>query len=996
MKKRCDFYTISNEGKSICTKIVRRNNEVTEELCKICPVPKDRCKYLKFSLKKTTYFEAFGLGGKGSEIQLDAAICDFKKEPIYDFSKCNNCEHFESEIKSWEIEGEMLKKGWGFLVYGLGADKASSFLEIVKIGRGDSIFDPESPETKEIVERIKENFVVKEEKVVERIVEVEKPVEKIVEKVPKIDEFGKVEIIGGSVSADSTGNTINFIFTAGTQMKEGELSITIPDGWSSPQSEFNVAGYITISSTGAIGSYVLSDREITIPIIKLATSGTIVVSYINATAQHEEGEALFKIMSKIDKEGKPKQLEVPGIIVNARDGSGRCSLDKEILITGVMETLTFTFTSLGRMSDGEIVIHLPTSEWPNPQGEEPSNEGYVDFSSSGKIDHLSFEPQRIIIPIILLQANDTVEVNYSNIKIPDPPGEFSFIISSRSSRTGRLKELSESPKVTIIEMVDGSGVCEVSGSPVSAGSLNNELRFIFTSTSPMKDGTVSITIPPLWSSPQGTKTNLPGFITCKSTGKIGPSLEFSTQSVSIPVVELANGDKIEVVYSNVQAPPKSCEARFLVKSKASVRGHLKEIETHPVVWVNARDGAGACTILPRSLSAKSSGNKITIIFIASGRMDTGEISIEMPDGWSSPQGESQTREGYVTCTTVDKVGELTFSDQRVNIPIISLNGGERIILTYSNVTVQPTPYPNVTFVVESKGSASGNLLEIEENPWVAVNTFDGSGICTVTPTCVSSESLVDRLIFSFKSTGIMDSGAISIETPDGWFSPQNRSERDPGYTVATAFDGKEIRNLEFSENRVVVPIDTLGKNQKINVTFQNVVIPETRGLSKFVVYSKASESGKLKEIGKSPEIMVNVKDGSGRCSVDKEEVISGSKGNTLIFTFTAEGTMSGGSIRMVIPKDWSRAQGVDEEGEGYITISSSGSTLIPTIHNQSEVIDIPIIYAEDSDTITIKYSNVKVQQSTELVKFKVESKGSPEGNFKEIEDSPTIKVVKSK
>ncbi len=64
-------------------------------------------------------------------------------------------------------------------------------------------------------------------------------------------------------------------------------------------------------------------------------------------------------------------------------------------------------------------------------------------------------------------------------------------------------------------------------------------------------------------------------------------------------------------------------------------------------------------------------------------------------------------------------------------------------------------------------------------------------------------------------------------------------------------------------------------------------------------------------------------DGSGTNTVSLSNVLAGSTGNTLSFTYTASESLNSGGISLTIPSGWSTPQGVSGTA-GYTTISTTG------------------------------------------------------------------------
>ncbi|MDP2668855.1 MAG: hypothetical protein Q8P07_03425 [bacterium] len=67
-------------------------------------------------------------------------------------------------------------------------------------------------------------------------------------------------------------------------------------------------------------------------------------------------------------------------------------------------------------------------------------------------------------------------------------------------------------------------------------------------------------------------------------------------------------------------------------------------------FADAVDGSGINSVLPASVNAGSAGNTLTFTFTAAEAMNSGEIALTVPTGWSAPQGSVGTA-GYTTVTS---------------------------------------------------------------------------------------------------------------------------------------------------------------------------------------------------------------------------------------------------------------------------------------------------------------------------------------------------------
>ena len=142
--------------------------------------------------------------------------------------------------------------------------------------------------------------------------------------------------------------------------------------------------------------------------------------------------------------------------------------------------------------------------------------------------------------------------------------------------------------------------------------------------------------------------------------------------------------------------------------------------------VKAADGSGTCTLSPTQV-IENTDTTLTFTFTAAETMDGGAITIEIPGGWSAPQGTSGTA-GYTIATSTGTIGTLTFSGQTITVPITSLANTQTITVIYgsgggnSSARVQDVVGRGglVPFTVSSKVTAGSTLTNIASSPTIEV------------------------------------------------------------------------------------------------------------------------------------------------------------------------------------------------------------------------------------------------------------------------------------
>jgi hypothetical protein len=77
-----------------------------------------------------------------------------------------------------------------------------------------------------------------------------------------IDGSGANSVAPSSALINSTGNTLNFTFTAAETMDSGGFSIVVPSNWTAPQAVNSLAGYTTASSSAGIVADVVNSLDV--------------------------------------------------------------------------------------------------------------------------------------------------------------------------------------------------------------------------------------------------------------------------------------------------------------------------------------------------------------------------------------------------------------------------------------------------------------------------------------------------------------------------------------------------------------------------------------------------------------------------------------------------------------------------------------------------------------------------------------------------------------
>ena len=373
---------------------------------------------------------------------------------------------------------------------------------------------------------------------------------------------------------------------------------------------------------------------------------------------------------------------------------------------------------------------------------------------------------------------------------------------------------------------------------------------------------------------------------------------------------------------------------------------------------------------PRTVRAGSDSNLITVVFTAVGTMDGGAVRFTIPDGWGEMQDEDPLELNYIevdvsgTDAELDGDPEITDDGLSVGANLETFGEGDKVTFTYgggsagseSNGAVAQADISNATFMIESYGGDSGDnddfrdIREVgdddeadTEDPLTIVvkGAAGGSGDGTAEIKSTSAgEGLYDGvtdmeegmlqvhagddstyIVFTYTATQTIAEGKLRFTVPPGWSAPQDESTGKAGYTYLDDVGGAVISNEDYEAVPYSVEADitlNLGDSIEIHYGAENggAEAPDavpSGGYSQFVIAIQGTldddagfndipdEDGNL-------DVKVRVqRSGGGMAEVDPMNVNAGDAMSTITVTYTADGQIDDGQLRLTIPgtaEDW--------------------------------------------------------------------------------------------
>ena len=276
------------------------------------------------------------------------------------------------------------------------------------------------------------------------------------------------------------------------------------------------------------------------------------------------------------------------------------------------------------------------------------------------------------------------------------------------------------------------------------------LKFQFEAVhSPIKNGSVSFTIPDGWSKPDKVSgTNKEGYVKAivSATGTLG-TLDVKNREIEITKLSLPIGDTVTITYGENNLPVDAVEddmvgaiAQPKAEDNVAIIGYfdvdggggIPERSSNEINLTvgNAPAGSGTAKISPESVEAGSFAD-LTVSFTAQGTMNGGQVALQMPDGWGDLQQIDEKADNYVQVTGLGG-GDPTWD---TNNDIVEANlgndfgKGDTVKFVLENVVAQLSDLGVAEFTIYSGGS-DGELVElvVGEAPKPGAYTNTGANV----------------------------------------------------------------------------------------------------------------------------------------------------------------------------------------------------------------------------------------------------------------------------
>lgn len=524
----------------------------------------------------------------------------------------------------------------------------------------------------------------------------------------------------------SSPTTLTETYTAAAGgLSGGSLTITVPTGWTAPNTTSGSAGYVT-STAGSVST---SGQVITVSGLTMPSGGTFGVTYgagggsNAAVTSSTAGTASFVTMEKSTTTGTLTKLTTsPSVnLTLAADGSGTATASPSSTTVGIPLTVAIKYVAAaGGMSGGTVTVTIPTG-WTAPTT-TAGKAGYTT-ASTGTV---SISGQKVTVSSVTLTSGSTLTITYgatggaAAAVPPASPATSTFAITQRSKSTGTLTAIASSPVVNVTAVPDGAGTMTVAPGSVLRGSPTS-LTFTYTAGSlGLSGGALSLGIPSAWTAPS-VMAGTAGFTTASSG-----TVSVSGQTVTVNGLTLAAGATLTVTYGSGGGVNQGISATtvgfatFATSERSRSTGTMAPLASSPSVAVVASpDGSGTASISPSTaVDARPQGFTLTYTAAAGGLVN-GAITVTTPSGWTPPSTTAETA-GYTQASS----GSVTVSGSTITVSGLTLSAGDSVTIGYgtgdaADAAVGPVPSSGLTFAVAEKSTETGQITSISSSPNVA-------------------------------------------------------------------------------------------------------------------------------------------------------------------------------------------------------------------------------------------------------------------------------------
>ena len=627
-------------------------------------------------------------------------------------------------------------------------------------------------------------------------------------------------------------------------------------------------------------------RRIDVFLDGLNQGQTVTVRYKADINTHESKFELENLRIKMPIDNDPVDAtKKSGGVSRPVDGSGKVELTPSAVEAGSRRVdITLTYTAQTDFENKFIGIRpkgIVIDDTNKLQTDNSAGYGYVSSSMPGIL--IGADEASVGLLNITLKKNKSVTVTIHRVDIVSEAREYQWPVDMGQFGPGfRLPAPVRSPPILSVTKTSGDAVkFEVVGDSIFPAGSEQTIAFRFTAEStPIRDGSVSLTIPEALGSKPTITPEVAGRVMVEHSGgkdKLEMDQDtkpgISNRTINVGVKRMAVGDYITITYGSSADMGKPAVLGYM-SGDVKVTGTFKASATTPIYSVSPititlgkiGDGIGLTSKTqspveissPRDSKIKggSRTDAIEITFTAAGTMDGGKVALEVPSGWGLMQ-DDPTKRNYVMTSPVPgsaiiKDVTIEANGRRVVATINKLGRDESFKFIYGGGTAPANNGVEVQnnvglaeFMVLSDGNGDDVFTVVDSlfeqsarqkilNPKAVgkiikgaagvlkievTSAQDGTGDVAFegdTPPDVRAADDNVQLMFTYVPTQTIQDGALKFTVPAGWSPPQVDNIGEKGYTEVI---GAGLGSVETTGQSLTVPIFFLDRDQTITITY---------------------------------------------------------------------------------------------------------------------------------------------------------------------------------
>ena len=335
--------------------------------------------------------------------------------------------------------------------------------------------------------------------------------------------------------------------------------------------------------------------------------------------------------------------------------------------------LKFTYTASQAIKMGQLILTIPTADgWTMPQNLSTGRMGYTRVDApSGAVELPVIGDSTVTVDIIDLAPDEEIMIHYGSmgsgmVMAPRDTGPSQFYIAIKGTEEGSPITLDDPLVINVRSQASGAGTAMIDVTAVNgdatlyAGDMDRELRVVYTAAGQMRGGDVKLTIPKVWSDPEGTVDtghNLEVTPAGAHEEVVFGADTDGNHTVVAKDVDLAADGALTFVYSNVVVP--SAESTVVqYQFEVAVFGGEQPFDgedgtmeiadmTDLVVEVQeAKAGSGMVMVDPTAVNAEGDEVTLTFTYTAAGDIFYPRgLMVEVPTSWDEPTSGSNASDG---------------------------------------------------------------------------------------------------------------------------------------------------------------------------------------------------------------------------------------------------------------------------------------------------------------------------------------------------------------